>query len=107
MQTKLQPLTQYQKRKLRQAKEEKQIQKKLVFLTQNKFEILFEIRQYKKKHFNNYRNNYVHACTVAKLLQISKHTVLLMAKYKYISSFALCNNLLFNLTEVRDFVKSL
>jgi hypothetical protein len=101
------PLTPYQKRKYQEALDEKYLEKQLVFLTENKTEILFAIRQYRKKHFDSDRNHFVHSRTVVKLLQSNKRTICLLSSYKYISSFALCNNLLFNLTDVRDFIKSL
>lgn len=101
------PLTPYQKRKHQQALDEKHLEKQLVFLSDNKTEILFDIRQYRKKHFNSDRNHFVHSRTVIKLLKANKRTIRLLATNKYISSFALCNNLLFNLTDVRDFIKSL
>ncbi len=101
------PLTSYQKRKHQQALDEIYLEKKLVFLNQHKTEILFDIREYRKKHFNSYRNHFVHSRTVIKLLQSNKRTIHLLASNNYISSFALCNNLLFNLTDVRDFIKSL
>jgi len=100
-------LTPYQKRKLQQALDEIYLEKQLVFLTQNKTEILFDIRQYRKKHFNSDRNHFVHSRIVVKLLNTSKRTIRLLASNKYISSFALCNHLLFNLTDIRDFIKSL
>ena len=100
-------LTPYQKRKHQQALDEIYLEKQLVFLTDNKTEILFDIRQYRKKHFNSDRNHFVHSNTVNKLLHSNKRTIRLLASQKYISSFALCNNLLFNLTDVRDFIKSL
>ena len=99
--------TPYQKRKHQQALDEIYFEKQLVILTQNKTEILFDIRQYRKKHFNTYRNHFVHSRTVIKLLYSNKRTIRLLASYKYISSFALYSNFLFNLTEVHDFIKSL
>lgn len=101
------PLTPYQKRKHQQALDEIYLEKQLVFLTQHKTEILFDIRQYRKKHFNSDRNHFVHSRTVIKLLHTNKRTICLLASYKYISSFALCSHILFNLTDVRDFIKSL
>lgn len=101
------PLTPYQKRKHQQALDEFYLEKQLVFLSQHKTEILFDIREYRKKHFNSYRNHFVHSRTVIKLLKANKRTTRLLASYKYISSFALCTHLLFNLTDVRDFIKSL
>lgn len=100
-------LTPYQKRKHQQALDEIYLEKQLVFLTQHKTEILFDIREYRKINFNSYRNHFVHSRTVVKLLNTDKRTIRLLASNKYISSFALCNKLLFNLTDVRDFVKSL
>lgn len=101
------PLTPCQKRKHREHLDEIYLEKQLVFLTQNQTEILFDIRQYRKKHFNSDRNHFVHSRTVVKLLKSNKRTIRLLASNKYISSFALCNHLLFNLTVVRDFIKSL
>ena len=99
--------TPYQKRKHQQALDEIYLEKQIVFLIQHKTEILFDIREYRKKHFNYDRNHFVHSRTVVKLLHTNKRTIRLLASNKYISSFALCNNLLFNLTDVRDFIKSL
>ncbi len=101
------PLTKYQLKKHREVLDEKYLEKQLVFLTDNKTEILFDIRQYQKKHFNSYRNHFVHSRTVVKLLKTNKRTIRLLASYKYISSFALCSHILFNLTDLRDFIKSL
>ena len=101
------PLTKYQLKKHREVLDEKYLEKQLVFLTDNKIEILFAISQYRKKHFNSDRNHFVPSRTVIKLLNTNKRTIRLLASYKYISSFALCTNLLFNLTDVRDFIKSL
>ena len=101
------PLTKYQLKKHREVLDEKYLEKQFVFLIQHKTEILFDIRQYRKKRFNSYRNHFVHSRTVVKLLQSNKRTIRLLASNKYISSFALCNNILFNLTDVRDFIKSL
>lgn len=100
-------LSPYQKRKHQQALDEIYFEKQLVFLTQHKSEILFDIRQYRKKHFNSDRNHFVHSQTVVKLLNTNNRTIRLLASNKFISSFALCNNTLFNLTDVRDFIKSL
>lgn len=101
------PLSPYQKRKHRQQLDEKYLKKQLIFLAQHKTEILFDIRQYRKTHFSSSRNHFVHSRTVIKLLHTNKRTVRLLASYKYISSFALYSNVLFNLLEVRDFIKSL
>lgn len=101
------PLTKYQLKKHRELLDEKYLVKQLVFLTQNKTQILFDIRQYRKKHFNSDRNHFVHSRTVVKLLNTNKRTIRLLASNKYISSFALCSHLLFNLTDVRDFIKPL
>ena len=100
-------LTPYQKSKHQQALDEIYLEKQLVFLTQHKTEILFDIREYRKKYFNSYRNHFVPIRTVAKLLHTNNRTIRLLTSYKHISSFALCNNILFNLTDVRDFIKSL
>ena len=101
------PLTKYQLKKHREALDEIHLEKQLVFLSQHKTEILFDIREYRKKHFYSYRNHFVHSRTVVKLLNTNNRTIRLLALNKYISSFALCNNILFNLTDVRDFIKSL
>ena len=98
--------TPYQKRKHQQALDEIYLEKKLVILTRHKTEILFDIREYRKKHFNSDRNHFVHSRTVVKLLQSNKRTIRLLASNKYISSFALCINVLFNLTDISDFIKS-
>ena len=100
-------LTKYQLRKHREALDEKYLEKQLVFLTQNKSEILNEIYNYRVKHFTSYRNRFVSIDIVSRLLKTNKRTIRLLASYKYISSFALCSHILFNLTDVRDFVKSL
>ena len=80
-------LTPYQKRKHQQALDEIYLEKQLVFLTQHKTEILFDIREYRKKNFNSYRNHFVHSRTVVKLLNTDKRTIRLLASNKYISSY--------------------
>lgn len=100
------PLTKYQLKKHQQALNEIYLEKQLVFLTQHKTEILFDIRQYRKKHFNSDRNHFVHSRTVIKLLKANKRTIRLLASYKYISIVPLFSPLLFNLTEVYDFIES-
>lgn len=101
------PLTKYQLKKHREALDEIYLVKQLVFLTENKTEILFDIRQYQKKHFNSYRNHFVHSRTVVNLLKTNKRTIRLLASYKYISNFVLISHILFNLTDVSDYIKSL
>jgi hypothetical protein len=101
------PLTPYQKRKHQETLDEKHLEKQFVFLSQNKTEILHSIHKYRVKHFNSDRNHFVHSRTVIKLLNTNKRTIRLLASNKYISSFALCSHLLFNLTDISDFIKSL
>ena len=101
------PLTPYQKRKHREALDEIYLEKQLVFLTQQKSEILFAIREYRKKHFTSYRNHFVSIDIASRLLNTSKRTIRLLAVHKYISSFFFSSYSLFNLTEIRDFIKSL
>lgn len=43
------PLTKYQLKKHREALDEIYLEKQVVFLTENRTEILFDIRQYRKK----------------------------------------------------------
>ena len=100
-------LTKYQLRKHREALDESYLEKQLVLLAQHKTEIIFAMREYQKKHFTSYRNHFVSIDIVSRLLKTNKRTIRLLASYKYISSFALCSHILFNLTDVRDFVKSL
>ncbi len=100
-------LTPYQKRKHRKSLDERYLEKQLILLTQNKTKILFVIREYRKRHFSSYRNQFVSIDIVSKLLNTNKRTIRLLATNKLISSFALCNKLLFNLTDVSDFIKSL
>ena len=101
------PLTPYQKRKHREALDEIYLEKQLVFLTQQKSEILFAIREYRKKHFTSYRNQFVSIDIVSKLLNINKRTIRLLATQKHISSLFFTSNSLFNLNDIRDFIKSL
>ena len=101
------PLTKYQLKKHQQALDEIFLEKQLIILTQNKSEILFDIRQYRKKRFNSYRNHFVHSRPVVKLLHTNKRTIRLLASQKYIASFDIGDIFIFNLTDVRDFIKSL
>ena len=101
------PLTPYQKRKHQQALDEKYLEKQLVFLAQNKSDILHSIHKYRVKHFINYRNRYVSIDIVSKLLNTSKRTIRLLAVNKYISSLFFSSHSLFNLTDVHDFIKLL
>ena len=101
------PLTPYQKRKHREALEEKYLEKQLVFLTQNKSEILSNIHEYRVKHFTSYRNRLVSIDIVSKLLNTNKRTIRLLATHKYITSLFFTSNSLFNLNDIRDFIKSL
>lgn len=100
------PLTKYQLKKHREVLDEKYLEKQLVFLTDNKTEILFAISQYRKKHFNSDRNHFVHCRIIVQLLNTNKRTIRLLASYKYISIVPLFSPLLFNLTEVYDFIES-
>ena len=100
-------LTPYQKRKHREALDEIYLEKQLVFLTQNKSEILNEIHNYRVKHFTSYRNRFVSIDIVSKLLNTNKRTIRLLATHKHISSLFFSSYSLFNLTEIRDFIKSL
>ena len=101
------PLTKYQLRKHREALDDKYLEKQLVFLTQHKSEILSNIHKYRVKHFCCSRNRYVSIDIVSKLLNTSKRTIRLLAVNKYISSLFFSSYSLFNLTSIRDFIKSL
>ena len=101
------PLTPYQKRKHQQALDEIYLEKQLVILSQQKSQILFAIREYRKKHFTSYRNHFVSIDIASRLLNTSKRTIRLLAVHKYISSLFFSSYSLFNLTVIRDFIKSL
>ena len=101
------PLTPYQKRKHREALEEKYLEKQLVFLTLHKSEILNKIHKYYVKHFSSYRNRFVSIDIVSKLLNTNKRTIRLLATHKHITSLFFSSYSLFNLTEICDFIKSL
>lgn len=101
------PLTPYQKRKHREALDEKYLEKQLVFLTLHKSEILNKIHKYYVKHFSSYRNHFVSIEVASRLLNTSKRTIRLLAVHKYISSLFFSSYSLFNLTVIRDFIKSL
>ena len=100
-------LTPYQKRKHQQVLDEKYLEKQLILLTQNKTEILFAIREYRKGHFSNYRNQFVSIDIVSKLLNSSKRTIRLLATQKHISSLFFTSYSLFSLNDICDFIKSL
>ena len=100
-------LTKYQIKKHWEALDEKYLEKQLVFLAQNKSDILHSIHKYRVKHFINYRNRYVSIDIVSKLLNTSKRTIRLLVVNKYISSLFFSSYSLFNLTYIRDFIKSL
>ena len=100
-------LTKYQFRKHREALDEKYLEKQLVFLTQNKSEILSNIHEYRVKHFTSYRNRFVSIDIVSKLLNTNKRTIRLLATHKHITSLIFTSNSLFNLNDIRDFIKSL
>ena len=101
------PLTPYQLRKYQQHLDEIYLEKQLVFLTQNKTEILLAIREYRKKNFTSYRNRFVSIDIVSKLLNTNKRTIHLLATHKYITSLFFSSYSLFLLTNIRDFIKSL
>ena len=101
------PLTPYQLRKYQQHLDENYLEKQLVFLTQKKSQILFAIREYRKKHFNSYRNQFVSIDIVSKLLNTNKRTVRLLAIGKHISSIFFSSYSLFSLNDICDFIKSL
>ena len=101
------PLTPYQKRKHQQALDEKYLEKQTIFLTHNKTEILFAIREYRKRHFSSYRNQFVSIDIVSKLLNSSKRTIRLLAIGKHISSLFFSSYSLFSLNDICDFIKSL
>lgn len=101
------PLTPYQKRKHQQALDEKYLENQLVFLAQNKSEILNSIHKYRVKHFVTDRNHFVHTNIVTRLLNTNKRTIRLLATQKYISSLFFSSHSLFNLTDICDFIKTL
>ena len=100
-------LTKYQFRKHREALDEKYLEKQLVLLAQQKSEILFAIREYRKKHFTSYHNHFVSIDIASRLLNTSKRTIRLLAVHKYISSFFFSSYSLFSLNDICDFIKSL
>ena len=101
------PLTPYQKRKHREALDEKNLEKQLVFLTLHKTEILNKIHKYYVKYFSSYRNRFVSIDIVCSLLNTNKRTIHLLATHKYITSLFFSSYSLFLLTNIRDFIKSL
>ena len=101
------PLTPCKLCKHREALDEIYLEKQLVFLTQQKSEILFAIREYRKKHFTSYRNHFVSIDIASRLLNTSKRTIRLLAVHKYISSFFFSSYSLFNLNDLSDFIKLL
>ena len=101
------PHTPYQKSKHQRALDEIYLEKQLVFLTQQKSEILFAIREYRKKHFTSYRNHFVSIDIASRLLNTSKRTIRLLAVHKYISSLFFSSYSLFSLNDICDFIKSL
>ena len=100
-------LTKYQLRKHREALDEKYLEKKLVFLTQNKSEILSNIHEYRVKHFTSYRNRLVSIDIVSKLLNISIRTIRLLAVRKYVPGLFFSSYSLFSLIDLSDLIKSL
>lgn len=101
------PLTPYQKRKHQHVLDEKYLEKQIVFLIQNKSEILHSIHIYRVKNFNSYRNQFVSIDIVSKLLYTSKRTIRLLATQKHISSLFFSSYSLFNLIDICDFIKLL
>ena len=100
-------LTPYQKRKHREALDEIYLEKQLVFLTQQKSEILFAIREYRKKHFTSYHNHFVSIDIASRLLNTNKRTVRLLAVRKYVQALFFKSYSLFSLNDLSDFIKSL
>ena len=101
------PLTPYQKRKHREALDEKYLEKQLVFLTLHKSEILNKIHKYYVKHFSSYRNWFVSLDIVSRLLNTSKRTIRLLAVRKYVPGLFFSSYSLFSLNDLSDFIKSL
>ena len=101
------PLTPYQLRKYQQHLDEIYLEKQLVFLTQNKTEILLAIREYRKKNFTSYRNRFVSIDIVCSLLNTNKRTVRLLAVRKYVQALFFKSYSLFSLNDLSDFIKSL
>ena len=100
-------LTKYQLRKHREALDEKYLEKQLVFLTQNKSEILNEIYNYRVKHFTSYRNRFVSIEIASILLNTNKRTIRLLAVRKYVQALFFKSYSLFSLNDLSDFIKSL
>ena len=100
-------LTPYQKRKHREALDEKYLEKQLVFLTQHKSEILNKIHKYYVKHFSSYRNWFVSIDIASKLLNTNKRTLRLLAVRKYVPGLFFSSYSLFSLIDLSDFIKSL
>ena len=101
------PLTPYQKRKHREALEEKYLEKQLVFLTLHKSEILNKIHKYYVKYFSSYRNRFLSIDIASKLLNTNKRTLRLLAVRKYVPGLFFSSYSLFSLIDLSDFIKSL
>ena len=101
------PLTPYQLHKHRETLDEIYLEKQLVFLTQQKSEILFAIREYRKKHFTSYRNHFVSIDIASRLLNTSKRTIRLLAVRKYVPGLFFSSYSLFSLIDLSDLIKSL
>ena len=101
------PLTPYQKRKHREALDEKYLEKQLVFLTLHKSEILNKIHKYYVKYFSSYRNRFVSIDIVCSLLNTNKRTIRLLSVRKYLPGLFFSSYSLFSLNDLSDFIKLL
>ena len=100
-------LRSYQKAKNQTIEEVKQLEENFLLLLQNKTEILNNLHKFRRKHPYKGKVFLVHIGTVKKLLMTDEETIYLLSKHKYIKSQPISMHCLFELSNIRKFIKLL
>ena len=100
-------LTKYQKAKIRYVEEEKYLEECIIEFKQNKSEILNNIYLFRRKKRRTSRLFLVHIGTVKKLLMTKEKTIYLLSKHGYIKDVPIILHVLFDLAEIKRFIKGL
>ena len=100
-------LSKYQKAKLQYAKEEEFLKSEMQKLLLHKNEILNNIYTFKRKYRHKGKIKFAHIGMVKKFFMTNEETIYLLSKHKYIKSAAISEHCLFELSNIRKFIKSL
>lgn len=100
-------LSSYKKAKLRYAEEEEFLKSEMQKFLLHKNEILNNIYSYKRKYRYKGKVEFAHIGMVKKFFMTKEETIYLLSKHRYIDICVLGPHYVFELNDIKEFIKSL